>query len=422
MQFNPEILKKLRMGVSGDNRHLVIRSAASKEATSEYSFGIEEEYFLADASNFEAAVRTPDELFEAANWSTGGQAMREMLQAQLEVATNVHLDTCDAREELKFLRREIASVAARYGLVIMACGTHPTAVWRESQPSPKRRYEAMIEDLKTIGHRNMLCGMHVHVQLPRADKRFAVMQAMVPYIPLFIALSTSSPFWNSKETGLKGYRLAAYDELPRTGLPEPFQTGQEYHDYVAALQKSGVIPDESHIWWAMRASARHPTLELRAPDVCTRVDDAVAIASLYRALSRHLFKNPALLQPISTVDRAIAVENKWRAQRYGTDCTFASKDGSLAIKEVLSSLIRDVSDDAAALGCLQEVERCQLICDKGSSADQQLRVFHESDGDVVAVKKWIASATAQEQIETSSCFSLGRGLCISTSELPPEAP
>lgn len=397
MQFDPKILNLLRMSLSGDRRHLVIRSAAGNQQTSEYSFGIEEEYFLADASSFEVAVRTPNELFDAANWSTGGQAMREMLQSQIEVATNVHLDTADAREELKFLRREVASVAAQYGLVIMACGTHPTAVWRQSRPSPKPRYEAMIEDLQTIGHRNMLCGMHVHVQLPKAEKRFAVMQAMIPYIPLFIALSTSSPFWNSKETGLKGYRLAAYDELPRTGLPEAFETKQQFDEYVEALQNSGVIPDESHIWWAMRASSRHPTLELRAPDVCTRVEDALAIASLYRALARHLYENPAL-QPIGTVDRAIAVENKWRAQRYGTDCTFASRDGSIDVRDSLSSLIQQVADDAATLGCLEEVEHCRFILDNGSSADQQLRIFHEAGGNVTAVKQWIASTTAAHQM------------------------
>ena len=395
MQFDPKILKLLRMGLSGDKRHLVIRSAAGRQETAEYSFGIEEEYFLADAADLEVAVRTPNELFEAANWSTGGQAMREMLQAQLEVATNVHLDPRDAREELKFLRREVASVAAQYGLSIMACGTHPTAVWRQSQPSPKPRYEAMIEDLQTIGHRNMLCGMHVHVQLPQAEKRFAVMQAMIAYIPLFIALSTSSPFWNSKETGLKGYRLAAYDELPRTGLPEAFQSEQQYDEYVTALQKSGVIPDESHIWWAMRASLRHPTLELRAPDVCTFVDDAVSLASLYRALARHLYENPRLLQPISTVDRAIAVENKWRAQRYGTDCTFASKDGPMEIRELLSSLIHEIADDAAGLGCMQEVEDCKLILDRGSSADWQLRAL--AAGGLPAVKDWIAATTAPDQ-------------------------
>src|ERR1700750_55008 len=165
MAFDFDLLKKLRLGLSDDKQHLIIRSATGRDETSEYSFGIEEEYFLADRRTLSAAIDTPNELFEAANWATGGQAMREMLQSQLEVASNVHVDVRDAREELRFLRREVASVAAQYGFVIMACGTHPTAVWRMSQPSPKPRYEEMIEDLRSIGHRNMMCGMHGHVKL-----------------------------------------------------------------------------------------------------------------------------------------------------------------------------------------------------------------------------------------------------------------
>jgi glutamate---cysteine ligase / carboxylate-amine ligase len=393
MRFDPQILKLLQVGLTADRRNLIIRSAAGRDDSSEYSFGIEEEYFLADESTLDVAVQTPNELFEAANWSTGGQAMREMLQAQLEVATNIHLDGRDALEELKFLRREVAKVASQYGLAIMASGTHPTAVWRQSRPSPKPRYQAMIEDLRTIGHRNMLCGMHVHVQLPKAERRFAVMQAMIPYIPLFIALATSSPFWNSRESGLKGYRLAAYDELPRTGLPEAFQSQEQYDEYVAALKVSGVIPDESYIWWAMRSSSKHPTLELRAPDVCTLVDDAIAVASLYRALTRHLYERPKSLEPLSIVDRAIAVENKWRAQRYGTDCIFATKDGPVDIRLMLNSLLEQIAEDASILGCTNEVQNCKIILERGSSADQQLRIYQEAGGSISAVTEWIASAT-----------------------------
>jgi glutamate---cysteine ligase / carboxylate-amine ligase len=394
MAFDSDLLKRLRLGLSDDRQHLVIRSAAGREEVAEYSFGIEEEYFLADKRTLNVAVETPNELFEAANWSTGGQAMREMLQSQLEVVSNVHVDVGDAREELCFLRREVARVADQYGFAIMACGTHPTAAWRMSQPSPKPRYEEMIEDLRSIGHRNMMCGMHVHVQLPDPEKRFAVMRAMIPYLPLFIALSASSPFWNSHKTGLKGYRLAAYSELPRTGLPELFETKADFDAYVAALQKSGVIPDESYIWWAMRPSKRHPTLELRAPDTCTFVDDAVAIASLYRTLARHLYLRPERSHQVTSVDRAIAVENKWRAQRYGTDCIFASSDGPVSIEEMLTRLIAEITEDAESLGCLDEVAHCRTIVARGSSAEFQLRAYRDSGEDVSAVSRWIATATA----------------------------
>src|SRR4051812_2556348 len=137
MRFDPEILKLLKLGLSTDKRNLIIRSAADRDDASEYSFGIEEEYFLADEDSLEVATQTPNELFEAASWSTGGQSMREMLQAQLEVATNVHLDASDALQELRFLRREVDKVAAQYGLTIMACGTHPTAGGGPALPRPQ---------------------------------------------------------------------------------------------------------------------------------------------------------------------------------------------------------------------------------------------------------------------------------------------
>jgi carboxylate-amine ligase len=402
MQCDPKILKTLRLNLSRDGGHLIIRSAAGREEVSEYSFGIEEEYFLADRETFEVAMQTPNELFEAANWSTGDLATREMLQAQLEVATNIHGDINDAREELKFLRREVAAVASQYGFVIMASATHPTASWRLSQPSPKVRYEEMIEDFKAVGHRNMVCGMHVHVQLPDADRRFAVMRAMIPYLPIFIALSTSSPFWNSADTGLKGYRLAAYDELPRSGLPELFENKQEFEEYVAALVKSGVMPDESYVWWGLRPSSRHPTLELRAPDVCTYVDDAVAIAALYRSLARYLYERPELSKRVTGVDRAIAVENKWRAQRYGISCIFVGKDGPVEIHDVLSTLIEQISEDAAKLTCQRELEDCKRILERGSSADAQLRIYRDNALNLTEVNRWIAETTAAGQMGAAS--------------------
>lgn len=402
MQFDPAILAAVKVSLSEDRDHIVIRSDRGAYSNSEsFSFGIEEEYFLADATSLEAAVRTPDELFEAVNWSTGGQTSREFLQAQLEVGTNIHSSVTDAFEELKFLRKEVGKIAAQYGFTIMACGTHPTAEWGESVHSPKMRYTEMMDDLRMLGRRNMLCGMHVHVQLPNPDQRFQIMCDMIPYIPLFIALSTSSPFWHSHETGLKGYRLAAYDELPRTGLPELLCTKQHYHEFVAALVNSGAMPDASYIWWSIRPSMRHPTLELRAPDCCTRVEDAIAIACLYRALVRHLSRNGS--PEITPLDRAIAAENKWRAQRYGVECPFASKGGAITVGDFLDRLLSLIQDDAKALHCLGEVARCKAIVENGTSADMQIEAFREflpagRSAALAATKSWIARTTLGEDI------------------------
>src|SRR5215469_8915644 len=374
------------------------RHAENFVATDEFKFGIEEEYFLSDATTFEAPAETPDELFERADFGVSGRIEREFLQAQIEVATEPQSCAVAARTALVRLRQNAAAAAAEHGLVVLACGTHPLARWRQSVRSPKDRYVHVMDVLQMIGQRNMLCGMHVHVEFPDPTRRVDVMTRMLPYLPLFIALSTSSPFWQGRATGLKGYRLAAYDELPRTGLPELFANTTDYDAYVAALMRSGAIKDASHLWWAIRPSLKYPTLELRAPDCCTQLDDAVALAALYRALARHLYVNPEHNAGLDVVDRSIAVENKWRAQRYGLHGTFASRSGAVAVSEVLDRLLELVAADAAMLGCSGEVERCRSIVVEGTSADTQMRIFTENEHDgadiaLYKVAQWIKDAT-----------------------------
>jgi glutamate---cysteine ligase / carboxylate-amine ligase len=366
-----------------------------------FSFGMEEEYFLVDAETKLVVNAVPTAFFEAAKVAAEGRIGPEFLQPQVEVATSPHLCMADARSELRHLRRTVAAVAAEHGLAILAAGTHPTAVWRHTRQTVKQRYDTVMHDLQMIGRRDLLCGLHVHVELPDADARVDVMYRMLPYLPLFLALSTSSPFWQSQHTGLMGYRLAAYDELPRTGVPELFRTKEEFDAYVAALVRSGVIEDSSFIWWAIRPSLANPTLELRAPDSCTLVEDAIAIAALYRTLVRHLFVNRWRNADLNAVQRAIAVENKWQAQRRGVHATFVSEDGAVTVAQMLDRVIEETATDAAAFGCSAELKRCRAIATSGTSADAQLAIFasrieHENrDAALRAVIDWIAAATLQ---------------------------
>lgn len=366
-----------------------------------FSFGIEEEYFLVEAQTKLVPADVPAAFFEAATAATGGRASTEFLQPQIEAISSPHVNMADARAELRELRQAIAAVAAEHGLAILAAGTHPSARWREAQQTAKQRYDTVMHDLQMIGQRDLLCGLHVHVELPDPERRVEVMYRMLPYLPLLLALSTSSPFWQGRRTGLKGYRLAAYDELPRSGLPELFRTQAEFDAYVAMLVRAGVIEDSSYIWWAIRPSLENPTLELRAPDSCTLVDDAIAIAALYRTLARHLCVNRERNCGLDAVARAVIVENKWRAQRYGVHGTFVVDGGAVTVAELLERTIADTAADAAALGCTQEVNRCRAIAGAGTSADAQLAVFdarRTSAGDAAAlgaVAEWIAGATLQ---------------------------
>jgi carboxylate-amine ligase len=362
-----------------------------------FKFGIEEEYFLCEESSLQPAMRTPDDLFTYRNPQNGTRINREMLQAQVEVATRPHVSSRAAREDLKTLRGTAAEAAAQHGLSIIAAGTHPTANWRESVHSPKERYRELMESLQIVGRRNMLCGMHVHVELPDPDSRIDVMTRMLPYVPLLLALSTSSPCWHGECTGLKGYRLTAYDELPRTGMPELFRTFEEYEAYVAALTACGAIPDASYVWWSVRPSHKYPTLELRAPDSCTRLDDAVAVAALYRCLVRHLYLNTEVNADLDAVDRAIAVENKWRAQHLGVQASFVSPAGAVSVREMLDAVLQQVGPDAETMNCLDEVWDCCRIVSDGSSADEQLRRLgdHAADGAEMfrPMLQWLARTT-----------------------------
>ena len=363
-----------------------------------FQFGIEEEYFLSDIKTLQAPSETPDSLFYVADFTTSGHVGREFLQAQIEVATEPHCSVDKARLELRRLRQGAAAAAADHDLTILACGTHPLASWREAVQSRKDRYTEVMDLLQMIGQRNMLCGMHVHVEFPDPSRRVDVMTRMLPYVPVFIALSTSSPFWQGRLTGLKGYRLAAYDELPRTGLPELFESNAAYEAYVDAMVTSGAMPDASHLWWAVRVSQKYPTLELRAADCCTRLDDTIAIAALYRALACYLYRHPEHNSGIDVVDRSIAVENKWRAQRYGAQGTFVTRSGAVPVAEMLDRLLTLVAADAETLDCRQEIEHCRSIMAEGTSADAQLRIFteYEHEGADIALYKvaeWIRGAT-----------------------------
>jgi carboxylate-amine ligase len=364
-----------------------------------FSFGIEEEYFLVDADTKAVVRERPEAFLKAAKIALGENVTSEFLQAQIEVLTPPQTCLREAAAALHALRHRVAAVAADHGLAILAAGTHPTAFWTRSRQSAGERYDAVMDDLQMIGQRNMLCGLHVHVELPDPDARVDVMMRMLPYLPLFIALSTSSPFWQARRTGLKGYRLAAYDELPRTGLPELFRTPADFQAYVDALVRAGIIKDASYIWWAIRPSFKHPTLELRAPDSCTRLADAVAIAALYRALARRLFFDRTINADIDAIERAIIVENKWRAQRYGIEGTFAdSRGGAIAVADLLHRVLADIAADAEKLGCRAEVEQCRDILTRGTSADTQLAIYakHEIEGNefaLQAVTQWIAEET-----------------------------
>jgi glutamate---cysteine ligase / carboxylate-amine ligase len=367
-----------------------------------YAFGIEEEYFVVDRRTGYVKTELSEQFMQAAGRKLGRHLMNELLQSQIEVATEPLVSAIDARQQLLFFRRALADSGRAQGLGIVAAGTHPLARAQQHRTTNKRRYAKVTEELGIVGQASAVCALHVHVELPDPDQRVGIMHRMVPFLPILLALSTSSPFWDRTQTGLLGYRNAANNAFPRSGLPEMFRSLSEYQSYVRTLIDARIIPDASYIWWALRPALRHPTLELRVPDCCTSINDAVAIAGLYRALVRHLVHHPEINAEYSALVRALTEENFWRAQRYGTEGTYINVRTHKAkpFSEVLDETIAILENDFVALGLLTEPRHLRKIVRDGTSAHRQLRYFQ-------ALRR--AGKTRKEALQ-----AVARWLCRST--------
>lgn len=365
-----------------------------------YQFGIEEELFLADART--RGTPRNVERFHRDVHARMPEVERELLESQVEIMTAPCTDFAAARATLSQLRTGLARVGREHGLLVFAAGSHPTARWRRQRRTRKARYDEIADDLQLLARRDVVCGMHVHVEVPRPETRVDLMRRMLPYIPTFLALSASSPFWEGRETGLSAYRLSVWGEMPRTGLPELFDDQAAYDRYVAAMVRSGAIADASYLWWTLRPSTRFPTLELRVCDSCTRLEDTLTIAALYRCLVRRLDRDGRVNRDVTSASRGVASENMWRAQRNGVRAGFIDEAGCvLPFAEHTDRVLADIAEDAEALGCQAEVSHARRIVEEGAGADRQRSIFAEArtagasaTEALAAVVDWMAEATA----------------------------
>jgi glutamate---cysteine ligase / carboxylate-amine ligase len=359
-----------------------------------FRFGIEEEFFLADAVTRRTPARRTLDAFHAAVHRLLPDVDRELLQSQIEIASPPSENFAEARSVLAGLRADLAQMARDHRMLLLASGTHPLARWDQQRKTEKARYQALTEQMQMVARRNVVCGMHVHVEVPDPDVRVDLMNRLLPYLPLLLALSASSPFWQGRNTGLAAYRLSVWGELPRTGLPDLFADLQEYDRYVAAMVSAGAIKDASFLWWAIRPSMRYPTLELRVADSCTNLDDTLAVAALYRCLVRRAVREPELNSGMTGALRAIVSENLWRAQRDGVRASFIDEANARPVPcaEYLAALLDALASDAADLGCENEINRAKEIVADGTSSDRQLAILAQSPPE--SVVDWIAKTTA----------------------------
>ena len=344
-----------------------------------FTIGIEEEYLLVDKASRDLVREMPHALFDACEQALRGQVAREFLKSQIEVETQVHKTPRAAGEELETLRATVARLAGEHGLAPIAASTHPFARWSTQQPTERERYQAIAKDLAGVGRRLVICGMHVHIGIEDDELRIDLMNQARYFLPHLLVLSTSSPFAEGEDTGLKCYRLAAYQELPRTGLPGRFESWEEYRSTVDVLVRNGVIEDASKIWWDLRPSAKFPTLEMRITDVCTRLEDAVCVAAMYASIVRMLYRIRRSNQTWRSYPLLLLSENRWRAQRYGVDSSlFDFGRGELVpFRDLVDELLVLMREDAEALDCWPEVEHARTIVERGTSANRQIACFNQ---------------------------------------------
>jgi carboxylate-amine ligase len=344
-----------------------------------FTIGIEEEYLLVRQATRELVTERPAAMMDELDRRLAGQVTPEFLNAQIEVGTRVCKSIAEAAADLRRLRRTVAEVAGGHGLAVVAASTHPSAHWDRQTHTDKERYNLLARDLQGVGRRLLICGMHVHVGLDDDDLRIDLMGQIGYFLPHLLALTTSSPFWRGWPTGLKSYRIAVFDELPRTGIPEHFDSYGEYRRQVTALIAAGLIEDASKLWWDIRPSARFPTLEMRITDIPTRIEDTICVAALYLCLLRMLWRLRRANQRWRRYAGMLVSENRWRAQRYGFDEGLVDFGKGVVVPyaDLLEEIIALVREDALYFNCLAEVEHARAILARGTSAHRQLRLHDE---------------------------------------------
>lgn len=360
----------------GPTRH----TASSRASEPPFTFGIEEEYFVIDRASRDLARDLPHPVFDALRTAIGKGFSVEYMRSQIEIATPVMSSAEEAESILTSYRRTIADILRPNGLAPLAVATHPFADWREQKHNDKPRYNQIADTLQGLGRRMLVNGLHVHVGIGDENDRIRVMNGLRGCLPIILALSASSPFWQAEPTGLKSYRIAINDATPRRGIPERFDDWQAYQDEIATMVRAGMIADATHLWWDVRPSARFATVEVRIADVCPRVADSVAIAMFIRCLARAIWRNAEGFDAFARQSLALINENRWLAQRYGTSNGFIdpASGRTQPFRDVLDALFGLLRDDADALDAHGELAHLRDIAAKGSSADRQLSIYERA--------------------------------------------
>jgi carboxylate-amine ligase len=366
-----------------------------------FTLGVEEEFQIVDPTTWELRSHV-SELMASSAPRFGDQVKAEMHQSIVEVGTKICSGVDELAEEIIKNRLGLAEAAERVGLRVAAAGTHPFSSWMDQAISQGERYHTIVEELQQLARSLLIFGLHVHVGVPDRSLAIEVMNEVRYFLPHLLALSTSSPFWMGRDTGLKSYRTTIFRRFPRTGIPDRFESWSEYQEYVELLVHLHSVDNAKKIWWDVRPHPTFETLEFRICDVPTAPRATIAIAALTQAIVVKLYKLRTQNLGFRLYHRRLIEENKWRAARWGIDGKLVDfgKRREVPMRDLAIELLEIVDDVLDELGSRREVDYVRKILADGTSADRQLRVFHET-GDLRAVVRSVVDET-RESVEQSA--------------------
>ena len=381
------------------------------------TLGIEEEYQIVDPATGELRSYITEIL--QGDHMVLGEVKPELHQSMVEIGTKVCRTPADVRAELVRLRGLVMDLAGRSGLHIVAAGTHPFSKWTEQEITPLERYMGVKQDLQDLAQQLLIFGTHIHVGIEDRDFMIEAMNVARYLLPHVLCLSTSSPFWQGRKTGLKSYRSIVFRNFPRTGIPPILRGNSDYQELLSSLQRTHCIPDGSKIWWDVRPHHAYPTLEFRVCDVCTRVEEAVCLTAILQAVVAKIWKLRRDNLTFRVYPSTMVEENKWRAVRFGLDGKLIDfgKEQELPARELIAEVLEWFIDDVVdELGSRREVEYAFRILREGTSADRQLAVY-EQTGDLRAVVDHLIGETAEGvRPEVAARFAARRGAGVAPGD------
>jgi carboxylate-amine ligase len=349
-------------------------------ASERSSLGVEVELEIVDRRTRQLAGAATSILDEVGAGHPGGEhpkAKHELFECTIEIITGICATVAEARDDLQGTLKEVTGPAERRGLALMCSGTHPFSDWHDQEISPDPRYHRLVDEMQWLARRMQIFGVHFHVGVRSAEKSIAIANALTAYIPHFLALSASSPYWQGRDTGLASSRSKVFENLPTAGLPYRMDGWQEFEEFMATLITAKAITSIREVWWDIRPHPDFGTVELRICDGIPTLGEVAGLAamaqSLVEWLDTRIDRGDTLPVPREWTVRV----NKWRAARYGIDAEIIGDDQGTRVPlvDAVRRLVEELSPVASRLGCLDELESNLRLLETGPSYLRQRRVL-----------------------------------------------